>query len=419
MKSHITSTGRLSTIDLAFSIMDSQRRPLDFTLLCHLKNAPGVDALRAGARSARNFFPATGSYIDRHHWVRFTRPDDGVAAISVSSTEEVTKKIEEFLDSPFDLHLQMPVQQLVITNRITAEVKLVTRFHHAVADGLSAAMWLSHQLRVAHEKEAPVAEVSPFHNLPLRSHSSAVKRSRFAYRGPSHRLWTRHAQPSRARRWHTIEVTAADLREGCRRTRGFTYNDLLATCALEVFNRWNRLHCNGRRQKIGLWLPVDVRQHSSAGFGNGTSRIRLYARYGDRDSLVDKCREIRRQISWSSRHGEWAVPQEPPLTYLPRWVVAPLLRCYLNRPGVDMATGVFSHAERWTGESGELFQHVEKIESIGNLHTQYSLAINGATHSGRTWLTFTYDPGLLSAEDIQQLVEMYQEQLALVRREFE
>ena len=117
MNSHITSTGRLSTIDLVFSIMDSQRRPLDFTLLFHLKEAPGLEALRAGARSARNFYPATGSYIDKQHWVRFIEPGDGVAAISVSSTEELTKTIEEFLDSPFDLHLQMPVQQLVITNR--------------------------------------------------------------------------------------------------------------------------------------------------------------------------------------------------------------------------------------------------------------------------------------------------------------
>src|SRR5687768_8013055 len=187
MNSHITSTGQLSTIDLAFSIMDSQRRPLDFTLLFHLKDAPGLDALRAGARSARNFFPATGSYIDRQHWVRFVEPGDGVAAISVSSTEELTQRIEAFVDSPFDVHREMPVQQLVITNHTNAEVKLVTRFHHAVADGLSAAMWLSHQLSVAHDKEA-AAEVSPFQNLALRSHSSAAKRSRFAYRGPSHRL---------------------------------------------------------------------------------------------------------------------------------------------------------------------------------------------------------------------------------------
>ncbi|MEK6283228.1 MAG: hypothetical protein AABN95_22965 [Acidobacteriota bacterium] len=419
MTSSVTSKGRLSAIDLVFSIMDSQSRPLDFALLFHLKDPPTLEALRTGARSARNFYPTTGSHIDKQHWIRFNEPADGVAAISGSSTEDPAKAIGEFLDRPFDLHLQMPVQQLVINDSINAEVKLLTRFHHAVADGLSAAMWLSHQLRVAHEKEAPVTQVSPFQDLPLRNHPAASRRSRFAYRGPSHRLWTRHAQPSRARRWCTIEVAAADLREGCRKTRGFTYNDLLATCALEVFSRWNRQHCNGRRQKVGLWLPVNIRQQSGAGFGNGTSRIRLYPRYGDRASLVDKCREIRHQISWSNRHGEWAVPQGPPLTHLPGWAITPLLRCYLNRPGVDMGTGVFSHAERWTTESGQIFQHVEKIESIGQLHTRYSVAINGATHDGRTWLTFTYDPALLSPEDIQRLVEMYQEQLALARREFE
>ena len=176
----------------------------------------------------------------------------------------------------------MPVQQLVVVDDVTNEVKLVTRFHHAVADGLSAAMWVSHQLRVAHEKIAPVAEVSPFQNLHLRSHPSPVKKSRYAYRGPSNPLWTRRAKPSRARRWRTIEFAAGELREGCRRAGGFTYNDLLATCALQVFTRWNSLHCNGRQQKVGLWLPVNIRQQSAVGFGNGTSRIRLYPRYDDR-----------------------------------------------------------------------------------------------------------------------------------------
>lgn len=398
--------------------MDSPRRPMDFTLLCHLRNAPDVEALRKGARSARNFYPTTGSHINKQRWVRFPEPEDGVAAISVSSPEHLTPAIEEFLDSPLDLHRQAPVQQLVILAGSNAEVKLVTRFHHAVADGLSAAMWLSHQLRVAFEKEAPVAEVSPFQGLELRSHSSPVKKSRFAYRGPSDRLWTRAVQPTRARCWHTTEIAAADLREGCRKTRGFTYNDLLATCALEVFSGWNRLHGNGRKQKVGLWLPVNIRQESSAGFGNGTSRVRLYARYGKHASLVEKCREIRRQLSWSNRHGEWAVPHDPPLDFLPPWAVTPLLRCYLNRPGIDMATGVFSHAEKWTGESGEIFQHAEKMESIGQLHSRYPLVINGATYDGRTWLTFTYDPGQLSPADIQMLIEMYQEQLARARREF-
>jgi len=61
------------------------------------------------------------------------------------------------------------------------------------------------------------------------------------------------------------------------------------------------------------------------------------------------------------------------------------------------------------------FSACEKIESIGLLHPRHSLAIT-AHPGGRTWLTFTYDPGLLSPEDIQRLVEMYQEQLVEARR---
>jgi hypothetical protein len=168
--------GRLSVIDRVFSMMDSQCRPLDFTLLLHLKNAPDLEALRIGARSARNLYPATGSYIDQQHWIRLSQPGDGIKVISVSSTEDLAKAIEEFIDGPLDLHNRMPVQQLVVVDVVKNEVKLATRFHHAVADGLSAAMWISHQLRVAHEKTTPVAEASPFQNLRLRDHPSPVKK---------------------------------------------------------------------------------------------------------------------------------------------------------------------------------------------------------------------------------------------------
>ena len=48
------NNGELSAIDLALVVMDSAQRPLDFTLLFHFSEAPGIDALRAGARSARN-----------------------------------------------------------------------------------------------------------------------------------------------------------------------------------------------------------------------------------------------------------------------------------------------------------------------------------------------------------------------------
>jgi hypothetical protein len=409
--------GELAPIDFALSIMDSPRRPLDFTLLFHLSDAPSLDALRAGAKSARNVYPTTGSHIQGERWLRCAEPPDGITSATTTLSVSLTDIVQNFLARAIELGSQMPVQQLVITDVVSGGVKLVTRFHHAAADGLSAAQWIGHQLRVASGKEPTVVDVQPFQGLPLRTHDKPARKSRFAYAGTSQSLWTSQSGASGSRSWRTIEIEAGELRAGCRRVRGFTYNDLLATCALEVFALWNRVHTNHRKPKIGLWLPVNIRRQATAGFGNGTGRIRLYARYPNQICFIEKCREVRRQVSWSTKNGEWAVPRNNPLQTLPRWAAAAMLRCYLNRPGVDMATGVFSHAERWTGERGEVFDNVQKIESIGQLHKRHSVAINGATHHGRTWLTFTYDPGLMSPDDINCFVEMYQNQVELARRE--
>jgi len=162
---------------------------------------------------------------------------------------------------------------------------------------------------------------------------------------------------------------------------------------------------------------MNIRRDSSRGFGNGTSRIRLYARYDANASLIDKCREIRRQVSWTSKNGEWVVPDISWLTRLPRPIAGPLLRGYLKRPSVDMATAVFSHAGSWIASAGEAFKHVERIECVGLLHTRQKLAVNAATHCGHTWLTFTYDPHLFDAEDIQQMAHIYERQIAVAREQ--
>ena len=117
------------------------------------------------------------------------------------------------------------------------------------------------------------------------------------------------------------------------------------------------------------------------------------------------------------QHGEWVVPDISWLTRLPHSVTRPLLRNYLRRPSIDMATGVFSHASSWIANAGEAFKHVEQIECVGLLHPRQNLAINAATHEGQTWLTFTYDRQLFSVDDVRQLAEIYQQQLALAQQE--
>jgi hypothetical protein len=154
-----------------------------------------------------------------------------------------------------------------------------------------------------------------------------------------------------------------------------------------------------------------VRRQPTESFGNGTSRIRVYARYDRDSSLAEKCREVRKQIEWCTTNGEWAIPESKLLTHLPRSVTGPILRRNLTRQSLDMATGVFSHSDRWNVSSNGVFDRIDRIECVGLLHPFHALAINGATHNGRTWLTFTYDNGLLTRGEVTQLTELYQEQI--------
>jgi hypothetical protein len=303
-----------------------------------------------------------------------------------------------------ELH-EPPVKQLLLLNGSSA--RLATRFHHAAADGLSAMLWLGHQLNVAYEIETPQLDPERFNSLTLRRSANSVRRSQFAFEGASDPLSTSHAKRSGSRRWSTISFPAWELQKACRRAGGFTYHDLLAACTLEVLTQWNHENC-----KIGLWVPMNVRRNSRDGFGNGTSRIRVYANYDRGISLVEKCRAVRHQVAWSTKHGEWVVPENPLLTHLPDSIVGPLLRGYLQLPKIDMATAIFTHASTSLANAGEAFKHVERIECVGLLHTRQNLAVNAVTHSGRTWLTFTYDPALLTTNDVNQLTQLYLEQIA-------
>jgi len=394
---------KLSLLDRAFYLLDTARSPQDFTVILELRDVPDVDRFDAGARSAMNRFPRSACSVAGRAWVWRENKYFNLELAESSSA------IEGFIDKRFDLRRQPAVRQLLVRNGSRA--RLATRFHHAAADGLSAALWLGHQLNVAYEFERPQVDPGRFNGLTLRKSANSVRRSQFAFEGASDPLRTSHSKRSGTRRWATISFPSCELQKACRRPGGFTYHDLLATCTLDVLRYWNN-----KKSKIGLWVPMNVRQASSEVFGNGTSRIRIYANYDD-TSFVEKCRAVRRQVSWTTQHGEWVVPELPWLTRLPESIAGPLLRNYLRLPQVDMATAVFTHAGSWLANAGEAFKHVERIECVGLLHPRQNLAINAATHSGHTWLTFTYDPAQLTTDDVQQLTQLYSEQIAQARQE--
>jgi len=428
---------RMPLLDRAFYLLDHARSPQDFTLILDLHDLQDVDRLYAGARSAMNRFPISACSVAGRAWVWRENKYFKVEIVNTASEAESRSAIERFIDERFDLRWQPPVKQLLVLSG--SSTRLVTRFHHAAADGLSAALWLGHQLNVAYEVEAAQLERGLFDVPLLRRSETSVPRSQFAYEGASDALLASRSKRSGSRRWSTICFDARELQKTCRRVGGFTYHDLLASCTIEVLSRWNGCRggppwpplcsqdgsCAGaategrpyKKCKIGLWVPVNVRKESRNGFGNGTSRIRVYANYARDAPLIEKCRAVRRQVTWTTKHGEWVVPEFPWFTRLPDSIAAPLLRGYLKLPKIDMATAVFTHATSWLASAGEAFKHVDRIECVGLLHTRQNLAINAATHSGHTWLTFTYDPALLTKTDVKQLTRLFAEQIAQARRE--
>jgi len=405
---------RLSTLDYIVSVMDSPLTHLDFTIALRFNQLLDCDALRIGALSARNLFPTTLSSLKNNRWVRDFSAGNGIVTVrSIDRVSEDTK--EAFVNRPIDLTHELPVQQLIMISEAENTTTLVTKFHHAAADGTSASLWLNHQLAVAFGFETAQSDQSPFEPLLLKQLSTSVRRSQFAYDGRSDQLWTLPAQRSGIRAWRCINFEANRLRKACRQAQGFTYNDLLATCALEVFVLWNCEQRGEDTSKAGLWLPINIRRRSVEGFGNGTSRLRIYANYPRSMSFIDKCREVRRQISWCTSNGEWVVPQVTPITILPGWATKPVLRRHLTRASIDMGTGVFSHADRWNNRK-ELFNALESLECVGLLHPFQALAINGVTHDGRTWLTFTYDAALFEPQHVERLLGLYLEQVELAER---
>lgn len=400
---------RLTTLDLISAVMDRPTRRLDFAISLRFGNALDRATLEVGAISARLQYPSTAAVLDGTVWRSMLEVDAGISFRTVTSAE-AHGVIAEFVDAGWDLRRTPPVRQLALSDADTRGAVLVTRFHHAACDGLGALLWLQHQLEVAGGLRGPLRVAAPYASPVLLRHPAPVRRSAFAFRGPADRLHVDSRSPSGRRCWRTLVFEMTPLQDVAARAGGFTYNDLLAASALETFRVWNASRDRKREPEVGLWLPVNIREDPLGGFGNGSSRMRVYNRYSPTAGLHEKSRAVRRQIEWSRKHGEWAVPQLRGLTRLPMHIVRPLLHAYLNRPWVDMATGTFSHVER-SPLDAPAFAGVTGLDFIGMLDKRHALGLFAMSRAGTTYLTFVHDPAQLDDAAVSRLISIYEQQL--------
>lgn len=381
-------------LDVAMAAMDSPARPLDFVILQRFENSPlNVEGLRLGALRAAKLYPQTKSCLVEGAW----RPSKDwvpvLDAATVQSESARQTELNEFLGGQFDLRADAPLRQCLIQEG-PGRFTLATRMHHAAGDLLSALLWLSaQQVDVGSEAPPPVR---------LKSQAKRVGKSAYAHIGPSTKLWCANRKASPMRRWRSLALEAAPLRAAVQKIKRFTYNDALCTAALEAARKWNHAHKRTERY-VSVWLPVNIRVTPFAGFGNGTSRIRVYGR-SERTRFVDRCAATREQVAWSKQHGEWVVPKLSGAGFFK--ILA--LKAYFNRPWVDMGTILFSHAERTAdGQPLPFAEGFKEMDIVANLHSRYPLGIAATSDDHQTRLTFTYDPAQLSDQQVSEFIEMY------------
>ncbi len=363
--------------------MDRPARPLDGGLILDLSTVPDLAALERGAARAREAYPVSRCVLDDRTW----------RVVDDAPTILETDDLQAFLDAGAPIRTTPSPRQALVGRR------LVTVGHHAAGDLVSILAWVRHQLDVAFDREP-----APPTDLALRTCEAPVRKSKYAWSGASNRLFSR-AGPSNVRRRKKLHLApfepAVDV----------TYNDALLVTTLDVFAAFNAAR-GAPTDRIAVWCPVNVRARPFDGFGNGSSRVRIYRRYDEDTPLLERARHVREQVTWTKKNGEWFVPVDHPLLSGPAW----LLRMYLSRPWVDMATGAFSHGERvGPGADEALWPEVEDLEIVGQLDQRHPFGIFGATFRGATRLTLLYDPAQLNDEDVESLAEDFERRFEAAR----
>ena len=398
----------LAALDLISAKMHQDTRPLDFSAILELKvEAEVMDGLAAGASSACRLFPTSASRVDGQHWEWSGEVPFELG--TVAEDDSVDSVVHAFVNREMNPHAGAQVRQLLLTGPKIEHPLLLTRFHHCAFDGVSASMWLFHQLMVACGLVQPETERGDWSPPALSHHDDPHRKSKYSHWGGARRLWTDSSGASPERRWVSMQLDSGPIRAAIDGAERITYNDFLAAHFTQALVEWNGQH-GAPTSKIGLWLPSNIRPLPFVGFGNGSSRMRVYADAMSGPGVLERCQQFRQQVAWSRQHGEWYVPPADGLKKLPESWLAPFLRAYLGRPGVDMGTAPFTHLER-IGQMERFLPMIRSARWVMMLHKWHPLGMAAATLGEHTDMTLTYDPAQLSDDSAQEFLGLYKQLL--------
>jgi hypothetical protein len=376
----------LNLLDYTFSLMDSDERPLAFAIVFHLKIQMPKEMLELGANKAMKLYPKVACCINGTKWKTIPGKFQ-IVEFQVESEEEKKELIDKLLSRKIKINEERLLKQYLIHQG--GRSSLMTHCHHSLADGASLAFWLQAQLGNYHSPAQGQVE--------FKSPKKQEKLSKYVFDTVSD-----YIQPQIKNKISANKRTLSFCFDTPKHLNtDFTYNDKIVASILKGIRRWDKSIL-----KASLWMPVNIRKNSYVGFGNGSSRVRIYDHTKENESIEILAKNIRTQVRWNKENGTWAVPASLFLVkILNLWPFKVLLKKYLSRESVDYGTTIFSHMEMLQDDQ-ELYQMLDNIEVMNLLHQKIPITMFAIGFAGKTNFTLTYDGELFSQESIGELKQI-------------
>jgi hypothetical protein len=331
---------QLDLVDEILLLSHGSIRSLDCIIALELSKVPELKDLEEGAKKAQTLFNKTS-----FHPVKI-----GTHA-----------NLDSFINSPLEnvWHLEIGIIQNL----------LALKMSHVLGDAVSMILWLKALLG-----EEVVVSPIKLQTFPPK------KDSPYRYIRNSE-VWPKEKSVTRERKIDQLILHHKDKYDT------FTINDLLSLAVLMSIPR----------KRKSLWVPVNIRQQSWVGFGNGLSRMRLYPPK-ENLSVQDGLAFLKKQKKEARTNGEiFMSTTEKKLNNFQK----NLVKLWINRPWADWASISFSHLH----DRENTLPFSNGLIGVTNLIEKQQAGVFAFTKGQKTWITLTMDKSAHSKETSNKFLD--------------
>lgn len=322
---------KLDPIDNIILIGQGSVRSLECIFAIELPVMPDIPTLKSGAEKAQKAFPKTGKFP---------------VEINNYST------LETFTNEPLESLWHLKEGIIRKDNKLILALKM----SHVLGDAVSMILWLKFQLG----EEIPLSAIK-LQTFPPK------KDSEHRHLLPS-KVWPSDAKISSDRKMLFATLEHEDI------YGGFSINDILSLSILRSLPV----------DRKSLWVPVNIREKSWEGFGNGLSRMRIYP--------SKKALPLREELSFIKRQKKEARISGEIFSHsgelnLEGNIKQGLFKLWLNRPWADWGSLSFSHLH----DRNDVLSGCDGVWGVTNIPEKQQAGIFAFTKKNKTWLTLTMD----------------------------